>query len=450
MSEPTEPPMDPARSPLLTDLYQLTMVDSYLQRGMQGTASFELFSRKLPPGHGFYLASGVEAAVEWLEGLRFGDEELAWIRDCGHFRPGLADELAGLRFTGHVEAVPDGTVLFPQEPILRVTAPLPEAQLVESRLMNLVHLHTLLASKAVRAVLAADGSHLVDFGMRRAHGAEAAMAAARGAWIAGYAGTATCLAGAEYGIPTVGTMAHSYVLAFDDEREAFRAFAESHPENVTLLIDTYDTLEAAHKVVELAQEGVPVQGVRIDSGDLAELARQVRGILDAGGQPDIRILASGSLDEHEVARLRAAGAPIDGFGLGTLIDTAADQPYLDMAYKLHEYRGEPRRKRSAGKLHWPGRKQVRRHYRDGAACGDTLCLSDEQLPGEPLLETVMEQGRRSRPAEPLARIRERVSAGLAALPAGCRRLDARPEDAYPLEISERLRTLTEATDRQPH
>ncbi len=440
--------MDPRHSPLLTDLYQLTMVDSYLQRGMQEPASFELFSRKLPPGYGFYVASGIDAALDWLTDLRLGDAELDWIRGCGHFRAGLADDLAGLRFTGHVEAVPDGTILFPQEPILRVTAPLPEAQLIESRLMNLVHLHSLLTTKAARAVIAADGGgQLVDFGMRRAHGAEAAMAAARGTWLAGYAGTATCLAGAEYGIPTVGTMAHSYVLAFDREIDAFRAFAEAYPENVVLLIDTYDIGAGAEKVVALAAEGIPVHGVRIDSGDLAAEARRVRGILDAGGLEATKVMVSGDLDEHSVARLRADGAPIDGFGVGTKVDTAADHPHLDMAYKLQAYRGVPRRKRSPGKTHWPGRKQIRRDYRDGTAVGDILCRSDEALPGEPLLVEMVDGGRRTRAAEATAAARERLSAGLAALPAACRSLEA-DSGAYPVTISSALRAAGEAADRR--
>ncbi len=441
--------MDPARSPLLTDLYQLTMIDSYLQRGMRGPASFELFSRKLPPGRGFYIASGIEAVVDWLTTMRFSEAELAWIRECGHFRAGFAEELAQLRFTGHVEAVPDGTILFPQEPILRVTAPLPEAQLIESRVMNLVHLHSLLTSKAARAVLAADGRRLVDFGMRRAHGAEAAMAAARSTWIAGYAGTATCLAGALYEIPTVGTMAHSYVLAFDREIDAFRAFATAHPENVVLLIDTYDTAEGAGKVVELAHEGYPVHGVRIDSGDLGAEARRVRRILDEGGLGQVRILVSGDLDEYAVARLRADGAPVDGFGLGTRMDTAADQPHLDMAYKLQEYGGVARRKRSVGKVHWPGRKQVRRRFIDGMAAGDTLCLADEEPAGDPLLTEMMDGGRRTRAAESTAVIRERVAAGLATLPKACRALEAEP-DIYPVEVSSRLRDCAAATDRQRH
>lgn len=441
--------MDPAQSPLLTDLYQLTMIDSYLQQGMQEPASFELFSRKLPPGRGFYVAAGIEPALDWLTELSFGEKELAWVRHCGHFRPEFADELAAMRFTGHIEAVPDGTLLFPQEPILRVTAPLPEAQLIESRLMNLVHLHSLLATKAARAVVAADGRRLVDFGMRRAHGAEAAMAAARNTWLAGYDGTATCLAGAAYGIPTIGTMSHSYVLAFEREIEAFRAFARAHPENVVLLIDTYDIAEGARKVVALAEEGVTVHGVRIDSGDLATEARRVRGILDAGGLHAVRILVSGDLDEYAVARLNADGAPIDGFGLGTKVDTAADHPHLDMAYKLQEYRGIPRRKRSLGKTHWPGRKQVRRRYdQEGIASGDILCLSEEEgLPGEALLVEMMDGGQRTRPAETSAAIRERLHKGLAALPAACRSLEA-DSSAYPVTISEALQAAAVAADQQ--
>ncbi len=437
--------MDIHDSPLLTDLYQLTMVDSYLQRGMVGPASFELFSRKLPPGRSFYIAAGIEETAAWLENLAFGEDELEWVRSCGHFRPDFADELATMRFTGHFDAVPEGTVLFPNEPILRVTAPLPVAQLVESRLMNLVHIHTLLTSKAARCVLAAGGRRLVDFGMRRAHGAEAALAAARATWIAGFDGTATCLAGALYGIPTVGTMAHSYILAFEREIDAFRAFADAHPDNVILLIDTYDTMAAAHKVVQLTREGIPVKGVRLDSGDLADEARKVRSIFDEGGQQQIQILASGNLDEHEITRLIAAGAPIDGFGTGTLVDTAADQPHLDMAYKLQEYNGQPRRKRSTGKMHWPARKQIFRVFNEETCAGDTVGLADETLSGSPLLERVLENGKRLGPATGIQQIRERIRDNLRQLPPACLRLDASPE-AYPVTISSALEEAARKAD----
>jgi nicotinate phosphoribosyltransferase len=337
-------------------------------------------------------------------------------------------------------------VLFADEPWLRVVAPLPQAQFVESRLINLMHLETLIASKAARCVLAADGRALIDFGMRRAHGAEAACLAARAAAIAGFAGTATVAAGRRFGLPLYGTMAHSFVQAHDTERDAFAGFARCHPDGTTLLIDTYDTLAAAREVVALARAGTPVGAVRIDSGDLLEGARAVRAILDAGGCGAIRILASGNLDELEIARLAAAGAPIDAFGVGTRLDTSADAPYLDCAYKLEEYAGRPRRKRSWGKATWPGRKQVfRTCAADGRIAGDVVALEHERPPGEPLIACVMRGGRRLGPGEPIAALAARAARSLATLPGACRSLTA-PVPLVPA-ISEGIRALAASVDR---
>src|SRR5690606_33627014 len=274
----------------------------------------------------------------------------------------LLSELETLRFTGDVYAMPEGSVAFPNEPLLRVVAPLPLAQLVETRIINILHFQTLIASKAARHVLLAPGKRLVDFGLRRAHGAEAGLMAARASYIAGYAGTATMSAGQHYGIPIFGTMAHSFIQAFDDEVAAFEAFAESRPEGLVLLIDTYDTEEAARKVVSLARKlaarGIRVSGVRLDSGDLVALSKSVRRILDDGGLRDVTIFASGGIDEKELVQFRRADAPIDGYGIGTSLTTSFDVPALDCAYKLQEYAGIGRRKRSAGKATWPGRKQI--------------------------------------------------------------------------------------------
>ncbi|MBS1248364.1 MAG: nicotinate phosphoribosyltransferase, partial [Proteobacteria bacterium] len=326
--------------------------------------------------------------------------------------------------------------------------------LVESRLINLLHYQTLIASKAARCALAAPGRLLVDFGLRRAHGAEAGLLAARASYLAGFAGTATVLAGMRFGIPIFGTMAHSLVQAHDREEDAFERFAAAQPGNVTLLIDTYDTEAAAHKVVNLAprlrERGVTIRGVRIDSGDLAEHARQVRRILDEGGLNDVIIFGSGDLDEHRIRDLLASGAPFDGFGIGTRLDASTDAPTLDMVYKLQEYAGQPRRKRSEGKATWPGRKQVyRRTTADGSFAGDCLGLvAQDPQPGEPLLIPVMEQGRRLQPPEPLDAIRGRVRAQLAALPADLRTNEAaRP---YPVDIAPELRELTAQLDRKPH
>ncbi|MHB9103400.1 MAG: nicotinate phosphoribosyltransferase, partial [Sulfuricella sp.] len=324
--------MNPQSSPLLTDLYQFTMLQAYFDEGMDETAVFEFFVRDLPQRN-FLMAAGLEQVLQFLENLRFTPEELNWLADCGRFNADFIDFLKTLRFTGEVHAMPEGTLFFPHQPILRITAPITQAQLVESRIINLLHFQTLIASKAARSVLVAPGKLLVDFGLRRAHGAEAGMLAARAGYLAGYSGTATVLAGAQFGIPLYGTMAHSYIQAHADETDAFERFAHSHPTNTVLLIDTYDTEAAAEKVVKLAprlqQEGIRIKAVRLDSGNLSEHAHNVRRILDRGGLGEVDIFCSGNLDEHEIARLLAQGAPIDGFGVGTRLDTSSDAPYLD-------------------------------------------------------------------------------------------------------------------------
>ncbi|HET6719983.1 MAG TPA: nicotinate phosphoribosyltransferase, partial [Rhodocyclaceae bacterium] len=303
-------------SALLTDLYQLTMLQAYFDQHMNDCAVFEFFVRKLPPGRAFLVAAGLEQALDFLEGLRFENDELEWLAGCGRFHRRFVDSLAGLRFTGDVDALPEGTVFFPDQPVLRVVAPLREAQLVETRLINLLQLQTLVASKAARVRLAAGERLLVDFGLRRAHGAEAGLLSARASYLAGFDGSSNVLAGVRWAIPLFGTMAHSYVEAHDSELAAFAHFARSHPLASTLLIDTYDTEAAARALPllasRLAADGIALQAVRIDSGDLAAHARQVRAILDQGGLPGVRIFASGNLDEHTVAALVAAGAPIDG------------------------------------------------------------------------------------------------------------------------------------------
>lgn len=435
--------MNPLSSPLLTDLYELTMLQAYLERGMSGTAVFELFVRKLPAARNFLVAAGLEQALEFIEGLRFGEEELEWVERCGLFKPGFAAQLAELRFTGEVHAVPEGTVVFPDEPLLRVTAPLPQAQLLETRVVNLLHLGTLIASKAARCRLAAgEDRRLIDFGLRRAHGAEAGLLAARAAYLAGFDGTATALAAARFGIPVFGTMAHSFVQAHESEQAAFAAFAAAFPQNTVLLVDTYDTLAGVRRAA--AVPGA-LKGVRLDSGDLGALAREARAILDAAGRRDAAIFASGNLDEYRVDALVRAGAPIDSFGVGTSLVTSADHPSLDMVYKLQEYEGRPRRKRSTGKATWPGRKQVYRAYApDGHMQQDRVCLETEAGEGEPLLQLVMREGRRL--AQPtLAAARERAIGQLRRLPAALRSL-ARAE-RYPVEISAGVRRLAEAVDR---
>jgi nicotinate phosphoribosyltransferase len=443
---------DLAASPLLTDLYQLTMLQAYWQHRMDKVAAFELFVRKLPEQRAFLVAAGLEQALDFIEHARFQDDELEWIARAGTFAPGFADWLRGMRFTGEVWAMPEGTVLFPNEPILRVVAPIAQAQWLETRILNLVHFQTVIASKAARAVLAAKGRALIDFGLRRAHGAEAGALAARAAYVAGFAGTSTAVAAPRFGIPVFGTMAHSFVQAHDDEAQAFVDFAESFPNNAMLLIDTYDTVAAARKVAalapKLAARGIRIRGVRLDSGDLDALARAVRGILDAAGLRDAAIFASGNLDEHRVAALVEAGAPISSFGVGTSLTTSSDAPFLDAVYKLQEYDGIARRKRSASKATWPGRKQVwRRANPDRTFAGDSVRLADEAGMGTPLLECVMRDGRRVAPSPALARLRAHCRVQLDALPEELKAMSP-PWPRYPVSISPAVRMLADAVDRR--
>lgn len=438
-----------ANGVLLTDLYELTMLQAYHEQQMTGVAAFEFFVRKLPPQRRFLVAAGVAQVVDYLADLHFAADELAWLAACGRFRREFVDSLANLRFTGDVDAMPEGTVFFADEPILRIVAPIREAQLVESRVMNLLHYGTLVASKAARCVLAAPDRLLVDFGLRRAHGAEAALLSARASYLAGFAGTATVEAGRQFGIPVFGTMAHAFVQAHGDEVAAFEHFARAQPDNAVLLIDTYDTERAAQRVVELAprlrREGIRIRGVRIDSGDLGEHARRVRAILDAGGLHDATIFASGDLDEYRLRELVAQATPIDGFGVGTRMNTSADAPYLDCAYKLEEYEGRPRRKRSEGKATWPGRKQVYRCYDTAGVCtGDTLALVDDASPGVPLLAPVMRDGRLVGATPDLAAARERARCELARLPEPQRGLGDAPP--YPVAVTPALRALAATVD----
>ncbi|MCM5571279.1 nicotinate phosphoribosyltransferase [Burkholderiaceae bacterium FT117] len=464
---------------LLTDLYQLTMMQAYLEEGMADTAVFELFVRKLPPERNFLVAAGLEQALDFLETLSFSEQDLEWLAGQG-FPKRFVDSLREFRFTGDVDAMPEGTVFFPDEPVLRVTAPLPQAQYVESRLLNIVHFQTLIASKAARVVLAARGRQLVDFGMRRAHGAEAALFAARAAWLAGFDATATAEAGRLWGIPVRGTMAHSFVQAHPSEAGAFEAFARARPQRPVLLVDTWDTEAAVAKAIalapKLAADGIAIGGVRLDSGDLAAHARAVRAMLDDAGLRETIVFASGNLDEYRIARLLADAAPIDGFGVGTALDVSADAPALDAVYKLQAYAGVARRKRSEGKATWPGAKQVWRSFdANGTAVGDTVRLIHETAgqaaearpaagPGAgepdagaaggsaadwPLLQPAMRGGRRVGSAPTLQAARERCASQLASLPAATRSLE-KAEVPYPVEISEALRALAREIDASPH
>jgi nicotinate phosphoribosyltransferase len=442
---------DPGASLLLTDLYQLTMLQSYFEHGMTDIAVFEFFVRKLPERRGFLIAAGLEQAVAFLEQARFTESELDWLAQSKHFPQGFVDRLAELRFTGEVHAPPEGTVVFADEPIIRVTAPLPEAQLVETRLINILHFQTLIASKAARMALAAPGKWLIDFGLRRAHGAEAGLMAARASYIAGFAGTATVPAEPLYGVPIYGTMAHSFIQAHDSETAAFENFARSRPQSVILLIDTYDTEAGAEKVAKLAPklaaDGITVAGVRLDSGDLANHAGKVRKILDRNGLRDVAIFASGGIDEDVLLEHMRAGAPIDGYGIGTSLTTSSDVAALDCAYKLQEYAGRAKRKRSEGKATWPGRKQVFRRYgANGAMTGDVLTVEGDDRDGEALIRPVMRDGKRLGALPMLDEIRNHCAEQLARLPEPLRRLE--PGTVYPVAVSGALRDLATEVDRE--
>lgn len=454
MTAERSPWVDDDRAALLVDLYELTMAQAYWRQRMDGEAVFSLFFRRLPPRRNYVLACGLSDALRYLERLSFAPhrEHLATLGFALEF----LDWLAGLSFAGEVWALPEGTPVFPDEPLLEVVAPIAIGQLAETFLINQLHFQSVAASKAARVVAAADGRTVVDFGLRRMHGTDAGMKAARAFHVAGVAATSNVLAGAVYGIPVAGTMAHSYVQAHDDEHAAFRAFAALYPDTV-LLVDTYDTLAGVEKVVALARElgdAFRVRAVRLDSGDLGELAKRTREVLDAAGLERVEIFASGGLDEEKVAALVAAGAPIDGFGVGTRMGVSEDAPTLDAVYKLTSYQGRGRMKTSPGKATLPGRKQVFRVEEGGEARHDVLAGAGEERPGRPLLSRVMAGGRLIDPdAVDLESARGRARREIAALPERVRALD--PADPpYRVEVSEalaaagrRLRAEIEARSR---
>lgn len=433
-----------APSGLLVDLYQLTMGESYVREGLaEREATFSLFFRTLPAGWGYALAAGLEGALRYLEEVRFTVDDLAFLRDTGLFGEAFLERLRRFRFSGSVRAVPEGTAVFPPEPLLEVTAPLVEAQIAETMVLNEIHLQTIVASKAARSVDAAGGRLLVDFALRRTHGGEAGLKVARASYLAGFDSTSNVLAGKLYGIPIAGTMAHSYIESFEDEVEAFRAFARAYPETAILLVDTYDTLAGTRRAVavarELADTGHRLRGVRLDSGDLAELGKGVRGILDEAGLEEAIVFASGGLDEAEISRLLAAGAPIGGFGVGSKMGVSADAPFLDMAYKLVELDGRSVLKLSEGKATLPGRKQVWRMVEGGVMAYDVLGLAGGSRTGDPLLREVMRDGRTTW-SEPLDEIRERARLERASLPGGLRALEGA---AYEVRVDPELERLRE-------
>jgi len=436
---------------LLTDLYQLTMLQAYFDHGMNEDAVFEFFVRRLPVQRNFLVAAGLEQAIEYLQALRFTNDDIEALRQTGIFHEAFLSYLREFRFSGHVDAMQEGTLFFANEPIVRVTASLPEAQFVESRLVNILHFQTLIASKASRCVLAAPDKPLIDFGMRRAHGSEAAILAARAAYLAGFAGTATVIAKPRFDIPIVGTMAHSFIQAHDSESEAFEHFIASHRGAITLLIDTYDTETGARRVVDLAARlsDKRIQSVRLDSGDLAVLSQRVRDILDAGGCEDVQIFASGNIDEYVLQSLITSNAPIDGFGIGTSLDVSSDCPALDCVYKLQEYAGRPRRKRSSGKATWPGRKQVFRLYdASGQLSHDTLTVMGDEQSGEPLLLPVMRDGRLISNLPSLGAIRGHARKELERVTPKLGSLDCHSE--LSVSIAPALKRMAEQVDAEFH
>jgi nicotinate phosphoribosyltransferase len=430
---------------LFTDLYELTMLQAYLEGGMTESAVFSLFVRRLPEQRNFLLACGLEPVLAYLERLHFTIDDIAYLRSLGRFSDRFLSSLHDLRFEGDVYAVPEGTPVFADEPILEVIAPIAQAQLVETFVMNQIHLQTVLASKAARIVAAAVGRRVIDFGARRTHGIDAALKAARAFHIAGVHGTSNVLAGKIYGIPVAGTMAHSYVQAHGDEREAFRAFARTFPGTI-LLVDTYDTLEGVRRVIELARSAPDefrVSAVRLDSGDLGALAREARTLLDAAGLNEIGILASSGLDEYEIAALVKADAPISGFGIGTGMGVSSDAPSLDLVYKLSEYAGDGRTKLSRGKPILPGRKQVFRREESGHALGDVIGRAGEELDGRPLLQLVMRGGQCTREGGgDLESARRRAADEIARLPDHVTTL-APASPPYPVRVSAALQQFHE-------
>ncbi|MGP0594800.1 nicotinate phosphoribosyltransferase [Nitrospira sp. T9] len=428
---------------LFTDLYELTMLHAYYEEGMMADAVFTLFVRRLPVRRNFLLACGADTVLDYLETIRFSEDDLAYLDSLRQFSGRFLNWLRDFRFTGEVYAVPEGTPVFANEPILEIVAPLPQAQIVETFIMNQIHVQTVLASKAQRVVAAAEGRPVIDFGPRRMHGIDAALKAARAFWIGGVAATSNVLAGKLYGVPVAGTMAHSYIQSHENEATAFRAFAQLYPETV-LLVDTYDTLAGVRKVIDLARalgDDFKVKAVRLDSGDLLDLSRRARRLLDDAGLRDVEIFVSGGLDEDAIAALVSSGAPIDGFGVGTSMGVSSDAPDLDIAYKLSEYAGKGRLKLSTGKPILPGRKQVFRIVEGEHDVRDVIACDDEVPVGRPLLVPMMRNGKRlpERRVD-LTTARQYAQEQISRLPERVRAITP-ADSAYPVEVSRTLAHL---------
>jgi nicotinate phosphoribosyltransferase len=432
---------------LLTDLYQLTMAAGYFEHKMFTPATFSLFIRNYPPHRSYFVSAGLMDVMESLENFHFTAEDMAYLDSTGLFRVEFLNYLESLRFSGDLFAIPEGRLFFRDEPILELTAPIIEAQLMETFIINAVNLQVTIATKASRCVHAAKGRKLVDFSLRRTNGRDASIKVARASYIAGFIGTSNLLAGKLYNIPVFGTMAHSFILSFEDELEAFRAFARAFPENTVLLIDTYDTVKGAEKAVvvgkEMGARGAKLKGVRLDSGDIADLSVKVRRILSEAGLGDASIFASGGLDEYGIAHIIEAGGEVDAFGIGTKMGVSADAPYTDMAYKLVSYGGKPVLKLSSEKETLVCDKQVLRTVSGGRIKGDAIALRSETVHGEPLLKPVMKKGKRLEDPEPLTLIRDRFREEFALL--GDERKALETPEPYPVRLTDKLMRLQEKT-----
>jgi nicotinate phosphoribosyltransferase len=444
---------NPKYSGLLTDLYELTMAAGYLETGFNARATFELFVRSLPPRRNYLVAAGLDQALDFLENVRFSEEEIAYLRKqavFAHIGGEFFEYLAQFHFSGDVWAMPEGTVVFPGEPILRVTAPIVEAQIVETFLLATINFQTMIASKAARVSRAASGRPVIEFGTRRAHGIESGVLAARAAVIGGCQGTSNVSAGHQFGIPIYGTQAHSWIMAHADEEEAFRKFLDIFPDHAVLLVDTYDVRAAVEKIISMGRKP---WGVRLDSGDLAADSVWARQRLDEAGWKDVMIFASGDLDEDRISSLLAEGARIDAFGVGTALVTSNDSPTLGVIYKLVEIEigGEVRSaaKFSAAKVTYPGRKQVYRFSNpDGGFTSDVIGLVEENFLGaETLLEPVMAGGKRSVPRTNVDAARERCLQQRACLPEAALSLNE-GAPPYPVRHSKRLEGLLEEVRRR--
>lgn len=435
---------------LLTDLYQLTMAQAYFREQRTGLATFSLFVRSYPPNRGYFVSAGLEDVLDFLEAFSFESTALDYLAEQKLFSDDFLHYLGDLKFTGAVWAIPEGRIFFTDEPVLEITAPIIEAQILETFVINQIHLQSLIATKAARCVHAAGGRPLVDFALRRTHGTDAGMKVARTSYLAGFAGTSNLLAGSRYQIPVFGTMAHSFVSCFEREIDAFRAYVASFPNHSTLLIDTYDTIEGARNAVEVAREmasrGQKLLGVRIDSGDLAAQARAVRKVFDDANLPELKIVGSSGLDEFELAELARSNTPFDSYGIGTKMGMSADAPWADMSYKLVEYERRPLLKLSPGKTSWPGKKQVfRLRDSEGKYVRDVIGLREENLAGERLLKEVLRGGKMLHRYPSLMESRNLFAEEFAAIPEEVKRI--RDPSPYPVAFSRGVEALRQqATD----